>query len=313
MELGGGRTDADVQARSGELVQQKRSARSENWKLFIPNVADGRITDGWWQALTAGGGGMDEQFMHWGTSATSGYVGDWPHGGWSDQASEMAGAGLNLAHTTSTDAQSSLYGYASFLIAGGGGGAFAATGPDAYGGTPLLAEQAWDPGTPEGDAVRAGAAWTRNFSAVFAAANPSDTASADITLPNGLVDQAGTSVSGMMTLAPHTGVVLRVASPAPDDHSDPGAAPSVPSSPPSGSTPVNVASPSPPLVLSGGSIGAANSQARGPALAETGPTVPAAFAATNPIVPRPHAAAVSHRNKRTPLKVGGGVLHCFAL
>ena len=312
VSLGGGRTDADVKRGVEELVQRAVSAFGEYGKLFIPNVTDGRITDGWWQALTAGGGGMDEQFMHWGTSATSGYAGDWPHGGWSDQASEMAGAGLNLAHTTSTDAQSSLYGYASFLIAGGGGGAFAATGPDEYGGTPLLAEQAWDPGKPEGEPVRAGAAWTRNFSGVFAAANPSDTTSADITLPTGLVDEASKPLSGMMTLAPHTGVVLRVASPAPDDHSDVVAAPSVPSSPPDGSAPATVASPSSPPVPSAVSFTLAESQARGPAVAGASPTFPTAFAETTPIVPKFHAAAPFHRNKRALLRVGGGV-RCLAL
>ena len=203
-------TDANLRAGIRALVRKAADAFASSGKLFVPNVSDGRITPNWWADLTIGGGGFEEQFMHWGTSSTSGYVGDWQTGGWSAQAAEMSGPGLYLAHTTSTDPASSLYGYASFLIAGGGRGAFAATGPS-YSGTPLLPEQQWNPGEPIVAAERTGVSWTRSFTHVFAAVNPSDATFAVLNVPSGLVDAGDRPVASPIRLGPHSGVVYRFA------------------------------------------------------------------------------------------------------
>ena len=206
--LSGGH-NSDLQAGNVSTIKQLANAFVGTGKLVVPNVTDGRLHPGFWNQSAVGGGAFDEQFLHFGNSPSSGYVGDWPNAGWKAQESEVAHRGLMMVHTNSTAATTTMYGYASFLIAGGGRGAFSATPQGSYYTTALEPEQTWKPGKPTHAAVAVGAGWVRPFTRIYVAVDPSDTKSVTVHLPIGLVDSSGKPVGSSVKLRPHQGAVYR--------------------------------------------------------------------------------------------------------
>jgi hypothetical protein len=209
VELAGGRDDADVRAGVRALVAQAGRALRAEGKLLVPNVSDGRLGDGWWEGLTRWGGGFEEQFVHFGEDPDDGYLTAEDDRGWQRQVDLLGGTALPLARTAAgpDEDRPFLFGLASFWLATGGQGAFAATGRDAYDGLDLRPEQTWHLGRPLGPAQAHGAARSRAFSRGLVAVNPSADRPAVVPLPEGLHDRSG-PVRGPLELPPLTGAVL---------------------------------------------------------------------------------------------------------
>jgi hypothetical protein len=205
--LAGGRTDADLRAGLGGLIDRAGATLRAQGKSLVPNISDGRLDLSRWSRWASYGGGLEEQFVHWGADDKSGYLDDWGPTGWRDQVAEL-GAPLGLAVTkaSASDARSFRYGLASFWIGGGGNGAFTAVQQDAYDATPWRAEQGVDLGTPTAAARKVGSVWLRPFTHGLAVVNPNKD-SAAVQLPAGLVDVNGAPVTSS-TLAGHDALVL---------------------------------------------------------------------------------------------------------
>lgn len=218
--LGGGASDAVLSDGVTKLVEQAGQALQAQQHLLIPNIGDGRLDPGRFERLSRYGGGFEEQYLHVQAGVDDGHLGDPADGkgingsdssssDWDRQATEVAGTSRALVHTQAVpgDRRSFLYGYASFLIAGGGTGAFSATGPDRYNGLVLWPEQQWTVPVTSALPHKTEVVRYRWFPTLFAAANPSDRV-ATVTLPISLANDDG-QVSSTLTLPPRTGVLLR--------------------------------------------------------------------------------------------------------
>ncbi len=218
--LAGAPTKYDLQAGERALIAAAGAKLHAVGKLLIPNISEARLYPGLWADWTGlADGGMEENYAHWGTDPNDvgDYLWDWGSSGWTAVQAEMAAPGLNLAVTRSvdSDSRSYKYGLASFLIGGGGRGAFEAV--DDYVKAPFRTEQSWQLGLATGAVTKVGAAYTRTFAAGFAAVNPSSTQTVTLSVPAGLVDASGAPVTSL-TMGPLTGAILRgapVTSPTP--------------------------------------------------------------------------------------------------
>ncbi|HEU0130576.1 MAG TPA: putative glycoside hydrolase [Mycobacteriales bacterium] len=204
-------TNAALQAGERGLIAAAGAALKAKGKLLVPNIGESRLYTGLWSDWTSlASGGMEESFAHMDSDPSTGFIGDWGGSGYTAQAAEVAAPGLNLAVTRYLpgDRRSYLYGLSMFYVNGGGRGAFTATSD--YGVQPLQTEQTWDLGAPLSGVVKAGTAYTRAFANGWAATNPSETQTTTVTAPAGATDATGATVTSV-TLAPHTGTVLKVA------------------------------------------------------------------------------------------------------
>jgi hypothetical protein len=210
--LAGAPNDTAIRSGIRSLISTAANALHAKGKVLVPNIGESRLYTGLWSDWTGlADGGQEESFAHMDEDPSTGFVGDWGPDGYAAQAAEMGAPGLNLAITRYLpgDTRSYRYGLASFYVSGGGRGAFTASSD--YGSQPLQTEQTWDLGSPVTGVTRVGPAYTRLFSGGFAATNPSETSSVTVPAPAGATDAAGKAVSSV-SLAPHTGIVLKLAS-----------------------------------------------------------------------------------------------------
>ncbi len=213
-QLSGGKTDADVRSGTLQLIGKAADALHAKGKLFIPNIADGRLDPAFWdQIVKAAGGGEEEMFLHWDDDPNTGFVEDWDKQGWDDQVNNIGQPGLILVRTNAAADDDRAYrlGLASFWISGSAQrGVYTSTTHDGYQGTPFRAEQAWNLGDPTGGIQRNGTIRYRSFTSGFAAANPSASTTQTIPVPAGMVDGDGKPVTSV-TLGPHAGALFRKA------------------------------------------------------------------------------------------------------
>jgi hypothetical protein len=219
--LGAGGSESQLATGIEQLVAKAGKALNQQKHILVPNIPDGRKNLGRFANLSVYGGGLEEQFLHFGSSASEGFLGD-PASGkgvtgqpdstsdWDRQAIEAASAGLILVHTQASEAdrRSFLYGYASFLTAAGGFGAFSATVPDGYSGLTLQPEQTWAVPVTSAPVRKLQSLRYRWFSTLFTAVNPSPSVTLHVNLPFAMMDGTGNSVTSV-TLPPHTGTVLK--------------------------------------------------------------------------------------------------------
>ena len=223
--LGGG-AGPDAPARGvRELVARAGAALTAQGKVLVPNVAEGRFRhgEGWWAGLAAHGGAMDERFLHQCDPPQSCFLTDDPgyDAGYDAQLRELGETDLPLVTTSGAwdDDRAFRYGYAGFLLGGGGtAGAFAyevsplvqdgrAVPPDL---ARLRPELTWPAGAPVGEQRRDGPVRSRELEGVFAAANPTREVPGSVELPPGTwVDAQGRRLTGRLDLAPLDAVVLR--------------------------------------------------------------------------------------------------------
>jgi hypothetical protein len=216
--LAGAPTAADLRAGERGLIAAAAAKLHSVGKILVPNISEARLYAGLWNdwAVNLADGGMEENYAHWGTDPNDvgDYLWDWGSDGWSAVQAQMGGNGLNLAVTRSvdTDNRSYRYGLASFLVGGGGKGAFEAV--DDYHKAPFRPEQSWNLGLATTGVGRVGAAYTRSFANGFAAVNPSSTATVTVPVPAGMTDVSGNTPSSV-TLGPLSGAIFHgVAAPA---------------------------------------------------------------------------------------------------
>lgn len=213
---GTGSTEAsDATLRNGlfSLIQRAGSALQARGKLLVPNISDARLDPGRWSAHTAFGGGMEENFAHWGTSTDSGFIGDWGGDGWIAQTDQMAAPGISLAITRAApgDRRTLLYGFASVLVRGDADAMWMpsseAGSAAAYRAVESIPEMGWPLGAAQEPTRLDSGAWTRAFTSAWVAVNPTD---AWVTVrPPETARTADGSPAGPQRMGPHTGVVLR--------------------------------------------------------------------------------------------------------
>ena len=194
------------------LVETAGRALNARGKLLVPNISDARLQPGRWRSHAAYGGGMEENFVHWGTDPSTGFLADWTPGGWVDQTAQLD-AGLSLAVTRAAagDTRTLLYGWASTLVRGGPDDLWTPSTTPAgdYTRPESLPEMRLDIGSPTAAAVRqVSGVWTRGFARGWAAVNPT-TQAVTVGLPKGAVDADGRRLTSLR-LGPTSGAVLRV-------------------------------------------------------------------------------------------------------
>lgn len=178
-------------------------------KLAVPNFGSWNsypsVVRDWLQFTS---GGMDEQFVKWGTDPTVGYR---PAVDWATQVQEIRdteAAGklfLGVMHSANTDEQAATYGYATELLVANGHTSFT-MGSD-------YTNETWFPeyDLPIGDPLGAETALSngvhrRDFTNGVALVNPG-TAPQTVALGSAYSGSGLTSVTSA-TLAPHTGLVM---------------------------------------------------------------------------------------------------------
>jgi hypothetical protein len=206
-------TDAKLRDGLLALIAKTGPSLQAKGKILVPNVSDARLYPGRWAAHARWGGGMEENFTHFGTGTDmSGFVTDWGADGWEGQAANMSQPGLSLAITRAApgDQRALRYGYASLLVRGDGDSFWQ---PNADSGTyaaqQSIPEQRWLTGSAHGAGTKvSGAAWTRTYDGVWAAVNPTGT-TVTIGAPAGATDVNGATVHNVQ-LGPASGVVLKI-------------------------------------------------------------------------------------------------------
>ncbi len=209
----GSRAATDARLRDGlqQLIDRAGQALTAKGKLLVPNISDGRLFPGRWVAHSRYGGGMEENFAHFGQSASSDFVGDWGPDGWIAQTDEMRAPGLSLAITRAApgDHRTQLYGYTSALVRADGDAFWmpSTDGGAAYANLPSITEMSWPLGAATGNPVRTAAgAWTRQYASAWVAVNPTGTA-VTLTPPPGARAADG-SVPGAVQLQAYSGAIL---------------------------------------------------------------------------------------------------------
>ncbi|MGY1638387.1 putative glycoside hydrolase [Geodermatophilus sp. SYSU D00742] len=206
-------TDARLQEGLQELVTRAGRALQDRGKLLVPNTSDARLQHGRWESHTAFGGGMEENFVHWGTDPGSGFLWDWGQTGWLTQTGQLTAPGVTLTVTRAAagDSRALSYGYASVLVRGDGGDYWtpSTTGPGDYSEPEWVPEMSIPIGAATSEAVReSSGAWTRRFAAGWAAVNPTQ-ATVTVVPPKGAVQPDGKPARSV-TLPPTSGTVLEV-------------------------------------------------------------------------------------------------------
>jgi hypothetical protein len=207
-----GQSDAKLRDGLQVLIDRAGSGLRARGKILVPNVSDARLFPGRWTAHTRYGGGMDENFAHFGESSTSGWVGDWGPDGWMAITDQMRAPGLSLAITRAQpgDSRTLLYGYTSMLVRGDEDAYWMpSTEPGAgYKTLPTIPEMTWDLGNAQAPERLSSGAWTRTYQAVWVAVNPTDK-SVTVTPPGSARTAAGATAAAQQ-LGPYTGLILKL-------------------------------------------------------------------------------------------------------
>jgi hypothetical protein len=207
--LEGGRTMADLRRALDEFVPQVGARLNAIDKLLIPNIAESRREPGRWARHAAFGGGFEEVFLAWGPDEFLDPLSA------VQQCEQISGPGLTIMRTASdgtNEHPNFLYGLAAFWVFGGGAGtAFTATAHDGYDDYPYIPQLSWDLGTPVETTQVRGNAYTRRFTAGWAAVNLNNRRRRQVAfdVPDGLVGVDGEPAPRRVTVQPQHGVLYR--------------------------------------------------------------------------------------------------------
>lgn len=204
-------SDAMLRGGLDSLVSLAGKRLSDEGKLLVSNLSDGRLDLARWGATAAVGGAMDETFVHFGTSPTTGFVTDWGTGGWASQTSELAAPLAVLNTRAGPNDQGALrFGYASALVQAVGRVVW--SGSDAvdnnYKSPMWFSWQDINLGLPSSSGVRdSSGAWSRPFQHGLVIVNPT---SRSVSYPLGRTycDSSGVSRSGALTVPTHDAALL---------------------------------------------------------------------------------------------------------
>ena len=197
---------AELRAGLTTLVHEAGAALNAAGKILVPNIAEARREPGRWDSHAAFGGGMEETWLGWAPDKL--YDADTALA----QMHQLTGPGLSLLRVpTDGDDQhpNFRYGLAAFWVFGGGAGAYTATGRDDHSTTQWIPQLDWDLGRPLSEPMDDNGAWTREFSAGWAAVNLHHDRTVHVRAPGCLIDAQGGPARRRVTLAPHRGLLLR--------------------------------------------------------------------------------------------------------
>jgi hypothetical protein len=205
-------TDAKLRAGLDAMVETVGAQLTSRGKSLVPNISDARLYPGRWALHAQYGGGMEENFAHWGTDPSAGFLWDWAGNGWQAQTAQMDSTGLSLAVTRASagDRRTLLYGYGSLLVRGGARSVWSpsTTPANNYTVPESIPEMSWRIGRATTTGQRAvNGVWTRTFEAGYVAVNPTQSA-LQVTVPAGYVDGAGNPVSTVV-MGATSAVLLR--------------------------------------------------------------------------------------------------------
>lgn len=169
-------TDQKLRNGLDSLVAMSGADLNKNGKILVPNLSDGRLDLPRWQRTAGYGGIMEENFTHWGTSTTDGYVSDWGTTGWIDQTAQLASPlTLTVTRAQPGDSRTLRYSYSSALVRAQGRVAWTASTTGVYD------VQEWFPwqGIEVGNALTTGTrvnggAWVRTFENAYVVVNPTN-------------------------------------------------------------------------------------------------------------------------------------------
>lgn len=202
------------------FVQQAGSAIAEAGQLFLPNILDPQRDPNRWNRHTAFGGGFDTNWLGWRPERL------YDTHMSMDQMSELASGGLSVLRVPQADdgegnnarfavaAATIFRGVADVAIAAAPANLMTLMETEGPSRSIHIQEMDWDLGEPLEVPQQYGDCWTRRFAGGWAAANLSADRRRTRTyeVPDGLVDGAGTPVSGRVRIFPHHGLILRNAS-----------------------------------------------------------------------------------------------------
>jgi hypothetical protein len=202
-------SDALYSAAMGSFLQKVGPQIQADGKLAIANIGSwssyGSTVDPWLHYLS---GGMDEQFLKWGTTAGTGYANE---ATWQIQLGEVALAQsenklfLGVTHSAATDEHAAVYSYATELLAGDGD-TDTSLAYD-YTTANVFPEYAYQIGQPTGNySVTSNGVYERAFTSGLALVNPSG--STETVSLGGTYSGSGLSNVSTVTMAPDTGLVL---------------------------------------------------------------------------------------------------------
>ena len=203
-------SDAKIRAGLQTLIDRAGSALQARGKRLVPNISDARLYPGRWAAHSRYGGGMEENFVHFGDGQ---FVGYWNGQGWLEQTDQMASPGISVAITRADagDRKALLYGYASVLVRGDGDAywmpSMTGAAADDYRSFSTLPEMTWPLGAASAPVRLGSGAWTREYASAWVAVNPTD-GTVTVT-PPAAARTAGGGSAGPQQLGPHSGMILQ--------------------------------------------------------------------------------------------------------
>lgn len=199
-------TDSLIRQGLDQLIATAGRKLSQEGKILVPNISDGRLNPGRWSNHARWGGGMEENFANWGYGSSP-QVWDWGLGGWTDQTRLIAQGPRSLAVTQGSDNRTLLYGYTSFLLQATPGDAWMPATEPGYESRARIDEETIAIGAPLKPTRRLGSgAWTRPFEGGTVLVNPT-TQALTVPAPRGHTHD-GRPAGPSVHLEPKSGVIL---------------------------------------------------------------------------------------------------------
>lgn len=208
----GAPTDAALQAAEGKLIAQASASLHGIGKKLVLNIGSATAYPATWHNwVNLADGGMIEHFVFYGGNEndSGSYQWDWGSDGWRALGGLLQDGDTNVVVASASPTQTRAYQFtlASWYLLSGGRGAFQAAAGDDYIRLDVRPEMEWQLGSPVTAMTKVGAAYTRVFQNGFAAANPSNSATVTVPVPDGMTDAAG-NTPATVTLGPLRGAVF---------------------------------------------------------------------------------------------------------
>jgi len=212
--LAGASTQAqsDKQLRAGldALVTKASAALRQRGKLLVSNLSDGRLDLPRWSFTARNTGAMDENFAHWGTDPSHGFVTDWGRSGWVGQTHELAApVSLLVTRAAPGNYAARRYGYGSALVRAIGRVAWTAETGDGYEKPDYFAWQAIKLGNPGAiGSRRVSGVWVRRFANGLVLVNPQEERAATRITKGVYCTPGGKRAPSVMRIPPHDARLL---------------------------------------------------------------------------------------------------------
>lgn len=204
--------ESDVKLRAGldVLVAKASAGLRQRGKLLVSNLSDGRLDLPRWNFTARNTGAMDENFAHWGTDPSHGFVTDWGRSGWVGQTHELAApVSLLVTRAAPGNYAARRYGYGSALVRAIGRVAWTAETGDGYAKPDYFAWQGIKLGNPSATgARRVSGIWVRRFANGIVLVNPQEKRAATRIRKGRYCTLGGSRASTVVRIPPHDARLL---------------------------------------------------------------------------------------------------------